>query len=105
MISESQIYTVSRVPHARTRLESLLRSYLWTWNAVFIGIDAKQNVMFKAPDWGLVLSIPLHSFSAPMYCRSLIRSRLDSAEKERREAVEQALVHEVEQRREMRRTV
>lgn len=102
MIDESQIFQVSRVPHARARLESLLRSYLWTWSAIYLGLDGKQNVLFKANDWGLVLSVALNTFAAPMYCRSLIRSRLDQAETERRQAVEQQLNQEIAQRRERR---
>jgi hypothetical protein len=102
LITETQIFMVSRVPQCRARLESLLKSYLWTWSATFCGIDSKQNVLFKAVDWGLILSIPVHAFSAPMYCRSLICSRLDMAERERREAVEQVLQQQIDQRREAR---
>jgi hypothetical protein len=89
VISESQIYAISTASGVgvRERLCSILRSYLWSWDADFIGYD-NNLILFRRHDYGLVLSVPMSAFSTPAYARFLVRARLDQAFSEKNQAQE-----------------
>ena len=93
MINEKAVWEVSQARDCESRLTSLLKSYLWSWSAEYIGLrytGTGVSIMFKRSNYGLVLSVPLSSFQTPTYARVLIQRQIDLAEAERRLAQETA---------------
>jgi len=84
-VSTKAIYDLHQIQGSEARVQSLLRSWLWTFNADFVGVHAKDDgdaILFSYRN--RVLTIPFDALKTEAWAKTLLMSRLDSAEVEYR---------------------
>ena len=92
-IGEPEILAIAETRGTDERLHSILTSYFHAYDCEFIGRRFSATgtmILFKRSNYSLVLQVPLSAFVSPVYSRVLIQHQVEIAEKERRQAQEQA---------------